>query len=305
MHEHGNSQNHARGTHADRSAGNRKRLLATLVLVAAYMIAEVGGGIVSNSLALLADAGHMLSDVGALGMSLFALWFARRPPDPRRTFGYYRAEILAALLNGATLVAISIYIFVEAYQRFRQPPEVQGAVLMGIAVGGLLVNLAGLYILNAGKGESLNVQGAWLHVLSDTLGSVGAIVAGALVWWLGWNLADPIISVVIGLLVIYSSWNLLKESVAVLMESSPKGIDVDAVRDAIAAVPGVREVHDLHVWSITSGVPSLSAHVVAENGRDYPELLQRVRQVLHEKFDIDHQTIQVEPQAFSEPSPGF
>jgi cobalt-zinc-cadmium efflux system protein len=265
------------------------------------MIAEVVGGLLAGSLALLADAGHMLSDVVALGLSLFAIRFARRPPDPRRTFGYYRAEILAALANGATLLAISVYIFIEAFRRFRHPVDVHGAVLMGIAVGGLLVNLAGLWILSGGRGESLNVRGAWLHVLTDALGSVGAIVAGVLVWTLNWNWADPAISVLIGLLVIYSAWSLLKESVAVLMESTPGRIDVDELRDAMRAVPGVQAVHDLHVWTITSGMDSLSAHVVtAAHAAERRALLEELRKVVHERFRIDHVTIQLEPGGFEE-----
>ncbi len=249
------------------TAQNRKRLATTLVLAGGYMVAEFVGGLLTNSLALLADAGHMLSDVAALGLSLFALWFATRPATPHRSYGYYRAEILAALANGATLVAIAIAIVVEACGRLRQPPVVQGGLMMGIATGGLLVNLAGLWVLHAGKGESLNVRGAWLHVLTDALGSVGAIVAGLLIWARGWNWADPAMSVLIALLVVYSSWSLLQESVSVLMEWAPRGLDVDAVRDAMRAVPGVVAVHDLHIWTITSGMVSLSAHVEAAEER--------------------------------------
>jgi cobalt-zinc-cadmium efflux system protein len=303
MHRHGDAHNDSHGGHAhgiDRNTANRRRLVITLVLVGGYMIAEVIGGLVSNSLALLADAGHMLSDVAALALSLFAMWIARRPPNPRRTYGYYRAEILAALVNGATLVAISIYIFIEAYQRLREPPEVVGGVMMGVAVGGLVVNLLGLWILNGGKTANLNMRGAWLHVLTDAFGSVGAIAAAALVWAFGWNWADPAVSALIGLLVIYSSWALLKESVSVLMESAPAGIDVDAIRDAIISVPGVAGVHDLHVWTITSGIDSLSAHVVASDRAEQGQLLGDIRRVLHDRFGIDHQTIQIEPEGFVE-----
>ncbi|MGH7458092.1 MAG: cation diffusion facilitator family transporter, partial [Longimicrobiaceae bacterium] len=215
----GHNHGHAHGGSA--GSRNRERLAITLGLVTFYMVVEVVGGLLTNSLALLADAGHMLSDAGALALSLFAIWIAQKPATSKHTYGYYRTEILAALANGATLVAISIYIFVEAYQRFDDPPEVQGALMMGIAVGGLAINLIGLWILNAGKGESLNVRGAWLHVLSDALGSVGAILAGGLIWAFGWNWADPAASVTIGLLVLYSSWALLKETVAVLMEGTP------------------------------------------------------------------------------------
>jgi cobalt-zinc-cadmium efflux system protein len=271
-----------------------------LALVATYMVAEVVGGLLSNSLALLADAGHMLSDAGALALSLFAMWIAERPPTPKHSYGYYRTEILAALVNGATLVAISIFIFVEAWERFRDPPEVQGALMMGIATGGLAVNLLGLWLLNAGRGNSLNVRGAWLHVLSDALGSVGAILGGFLIWTFGWAWADPAVSVLIGILVILSSWNLLKETVSVLMESTPAHLDVDRVRDTMAGVPGVTAVHDLHVWSITSGMVSLSAHVRVAENTDRDAALTTIRLRLHEAFGIDHCTIQVEREGYAE-----
>lgn len=234
---------------AGASARNRRGLAITLILVVAYMAAEVVGGLISNSLALLADAGHMFSDAAALGLALFAIWFARRPAPTRHTFGYYRTEILAALVNGATLVAIAIYIFFEAAERFRQPPEVQGGLMMAIAAGGLVINLAGLFILRGGREESLNVRGAWLHVLTDMLGSVQALAAGVLIWWLGWNWVDPLASVLIGLLVIYSSWQLLRESVWVLMQSAPAHIDVDELREALLEMNGVLGVCDLHVWT--------------------------------------------------------
>ena len=210
--------------------------MATAILAASYMVAEVVGGLITNSLALLADAGHMFSDTAALGLGLFAVWLAERPATSRRTYGYYRTEILAALANGAALVAVSLYIFAEAYHRLRQPPEVQGAAMMWIAVGGLGVNLLGLWILSGGRDTNLNVRGAWLHVLTDTLGSIGAIAAGGLIWAFRWYLADPLISALIGLLVVYSAWQLVAESVSVLMESAPRGIDVDEVRNAMAEI---------------------------------------------------------------------
>ena len=303
------SHAHAHGDGAHTTAGgahaaNRRRLAVVLALAAAYMVAEVIGGLATNSLALLADAGHMLSDVGALGFSLFALWMAERPATTQRTFGYHRTEILAALANGATLVAISLYIFVEAFRRFGEPPEVQGALMMGIAAGGLAVNLAGLRILNAGRAENLNVHGAWLHVLTDALGSVGAIVAGGLIWGFGWEWADPLASVIIAILVLYSSWGLLKQAVGVLMESAPGHIDVDEVRRTLLEVEGATDVHDLHVWTITSGIDSLSAHVAVEDGRPRRELLRHMRELLHDRFGIEHITIQLEPEDFAErPAP--
>jgi cobalt-zinc-cadmium efflux system protein len=279
----------------DRARDGKRGLFWTLLLLCGYLVAEVVGGLMANSLALLADAGHMFSDVAALSLSLFALWMAQRPPTPQRSYGYHRTEILAALANGAALVAVSVFIFVEAVRRFRQPPEVQGGVMLAVAVGGLLVNLAGLRLLGAHRRESLNVRGAWLHVLTDTLGSLGTIVAGGLVWGLGWNLADPLTSVLVGLLVIYSAWQLVAESVSVLMENAPLGVDVDEVHRCMAQSPGVSSVHDLHVWTITTGLNALSAHVVIEDGRAHAELLTEIRQVLHEHFGIDHVTIQIEP----------
>jgi cobalt-zinc-cadmium efflux system protein len=298
---HDHSQQHSNHNHRhDVRVGGPRRLTIVLLLSGSYMVAEAIGGLLTNSLALLADAGHMLSDVAALSLALFALTMAQREPTPRRTYGFYRTEILAALFNGSTLVAISIYIFVEAFQRFRSPPEVRGGAMMAIAFGGLAINLIGLWILRAGKGSSLNERGAWLHVMTDALGSVGAIVGGFAVWQLGWNWADPAVSVAIGLLVAISSWNLLKESVAVLMEGAPGHVDVDVVREAMMATPDVTAVHDLHVWSITSGMTALSAHVCSKNPRSSPALLSALREVLDRRFGIDHTTIQIEPEDHEE-----
>lgn len=293
------SHSHGHHHHAA-SSRNRKRLTFALVLAAVYMLAEAAGGWLTGSLALLADAGHMLSDVAALGLSLFAMWMARRPPTSSRTYGYHRTEILAALANGATLVAISLVILFEAWDRFRNPAEVKAVGMMGIAAGGLLVNLVSLWILHAGRDESLNVRGAWLHVLTDALGSVQAIAAGALIWAFGWRWADPAASVLIALLVIYSSWDLLKEATGVLMEHAPSHIDVDEVRRAMATVPGVLEVHDLHVWTITSGMESLSAHVVVREERYGCGVLEEIRTVLHDRFGLHHMTVQMETEAFVE-----
>lgn len=295
---------HQHHDHSHRpSSGNKRRLAWTLALAASYMLAEVVGGWVANSLALLADAGHMFLDVAALALSFFAMWMAERPAPSQRTYGYYRAEILAALVNGATLVAVSIYILIEAYHRLREPPEVQGPLMTGIAVGGLLVNLAGLWLLHAGRDESLNIRGAWLHVLTDALGSVGAITAGVLVWAFGWSWSDAVASGLIGLLIIFSSWRLLAESVAVLMESAPRGIDVDEVNNALRQAPGVVGVHDLHVWTITSGLDALSAHVTVEDGEPHSAVLKRLQTMLHDRFGIDHITIQLEPLDFGECDP--
>lgn len=275
---------------------NTRRLSLTLVLVLVYMGAEIVGGLVADSLALLADAGHMLSDAGALGLTLFAMRFARRPApaSAQRTYGSYRADILAALVNGATLVAVAIYIFVEAFERFTTPPEVQGGLVLIVAAGGLLVNVLGLWILRGGHDDNLNMQGAWLHVLTDALGSLQAIIAGGLIWIFGWYWVDPLASVLIGLLVIYSSWSLIRQSVAVLMESAPGHINVDAVRTALLELPHVSNVHDLHVWTITSGFVALSAHVTCPGHHDHDSVLRAARTMLAERFHIRHTTIQID-----------
>lgn len=280
--------------------GSVRALSWTLGLVVLYMGAEVVGGLLANSLALLADAGHMLSDAGSLALALFALWIASRPPTPERSYGYYRTEILAALANGVTLVLVALFVFREAWHRFHDPPEVAGALMMAIATGGLLVNVAGLWILREARSGSLNVRGAWLHVLADAAGSAGAVVAGGLIWLLGWRWVDPLASVLIGCLVLASSWRLLQESAAVLMQMAPGHIDVDRVRDALMSVEGVEAVHDLHVWTVTSGIESLSAHVVVNAGRSARETLSALRRAVHEPFGIDHVTIQLEPPGFEE-----
>ncbi|RPJ60676.1 MAG: cation transporter [Acidobacteria bacterium] len=287
---------HAHPHGAPSRGANRRSLTLVLILVALYMVAEIAGGLLTNSLALLADAGHMFSDVAALGLALFAIWFAARPAPRHRTFGYYRAEILAALANGATLVAMAVFILVEGWGRLQDPPEVRGGLMVVIAVGGLVVNLAALRILHAGRNESLNVRGVWLHVLTDLLGSVQAIAAGALILAFGWWWADPVASLLIGLLVLYSAWGVVSASVSVLMESAPAHIDVDAVRDGLRDLPGVAEIHHLHVWSITSGMTALSVHLVPSPGTEgaWDTLLARTQGLLRERFNIGHTTIQIE-----------
>jgi cobalt-zinc-cadmium efflux system protein len=294
-HAHGHSHHHHGG-----ATSNRRRLALTCGLSVIYMLAELFGGIFTGSLALLADAGHMLSDAAALLLSLFALWISQRPPTARRTWGYHRTEILAALANGATLVAISVFVLIEAVSRFRHPQAVAAPLMMGIAVGGLAVNLIGLRILAGGKDDNLNVRGAWLHVLTDALGSVQAIAAGAVIWAFGWSWADPVASVLISLLVIYSAWDLLRETLGVLMEGAPRHIDVDEVHETLCCLPGVVAVHDLHVWTITSGMESLSVHVVVGGEESHGDMLTRVRSTLHDRFGIDHLTVQIEPTEFAE-----
>lgn len=284
----------------DSATRNQRRLLTALALAATYMVAEFVGGLLTGSLALLADAGHMLSDVFALAMSAAAIQIAQLPPTSRRTYGYKRTEILAALGNGILLVCVAVYIFSEAYERARTPVSILGAPMLAIAVGGLVVNIAGLLILRAGRSENLNVRGAWLHVMSDALGSVGAITAAGLIWVFGWTWADSLASVAIGILVIYSSWSLLREALDVLMEGAPAHIDVEEVRRAIAEHRAVLGVHDLHVWTVGSGMVSLSGHVVAGEGVENGPLLQEIGDLLIERFEIAHTTIQVEPENFEE-----
>jgi cobalt-zinc-cadmium efflux system protein len=275
-------------------------MAAMLGLASIYLVAEVIGGWLTNSLALLADAGHMLSDVLGLGLGLFALWIADRPAGAHRTYGYYRAEILAALANAAALIVISVFIVIDAGRRLQDPPEVEGGLMMLIACGGLVVNLIGLAVLESGSHDNLNLRGAWLHVLSDALGSAGAIVAGGIIWLWGWRWADPAVSALIAVLITWSAWRLLTQAVSVLMENAPRGMNVDDVRAAMRSVSGVRGVHDLHIWTITSGFDALSAHVVADEQRPPADLLAELRDALHDRFGIDHLTIQIEPHGFVE-----
>lgn len=270
-----------------------RRLATVLGLVCVYMVAEVVGGLLTGSLALLADAGHMLSDAASLALALFALGIAARPRTSKRTYGYHRTEILAALINGVALVLIAVWIVVEAVERFRQPREVIAGPMMAVALGGLVVNLLGLWLLAGSRGDSLNVRGAWLHVVSDTLGSVQALVAGGLIWAFGWLWADPLASLLIALLIAGSAWPLLAESVHVLMEGTPRHLDAEVVAAALRGVDGVEDVHDLHLWTITTGFESLSVHARVA-GRDRDAALSELRELLSRRFGIRHSTIQIE-----------
>lgn len=258
------------------------------------MLAEAFGGWFSNSLALLADAGHMLTDVAALSLTLAAIWFASRPANAKKTFGYYRLEILAAFVNGIALVLISLWIIYEAYERLSSPPDVKGFELTLIAVGGLVINMICAWLLHGGHEHDLNLRGAWLHVIGDALGSVAAIAAGVLILSFGWLWADAVGSFLISLIIIFGAWNLIKESVNVLLEGTPAHINLTAVEEAIRRTADVRDVHDLHVWAITSGMEALSVHIVHDQGVSQAALLQTVRQNLHDEFGIDHLTIQME-----------
>ena len=295
----GVSHSHSGHTHG-RASESRRKLTMVLVLTSIYMIAEVIGGWLTGSLALLADAGHMLADVAALALALIAAWFASRPATSNKTFGYYRLEILAALVNGVALVVISLLILYEAYQRWSAPPVVQGSAVMLVASGGLAINLISAWILHGRHEIDLNMRGAWLHVLSDALGSLGAIVAGAVMWLYGWFAADPLFSALIGVLIVWSSWRLIRESTNVLLEGTPAHINLAAVEDSILRTDVVSDVHDLHVWTITSGREALSAHVIHAYEVSQPELLKELRAKLHDRFGVDHLTIQMETPDFED-----
>ena len=271
-----------------------RKLKIALGLTTFYLFAEAIGGWLTNSLALLADAGHMLTDVAALALTLAAIWFAARPATPQKTFGYYRYEILAAFVNGIALVLISLWVIYEAYARWSSPPEIKGLGLTVIAAGGLVINLICAYLLHGDHEQDLNMRGAWLHVIGDALGSVMAIAAGILILTLGWNWADAVGSFLISLIIIYGAWNLIKESVNVLLEGTPAHINLTAVEEAIRQTESVADVHDLHVWTITSGMEALSVHVVHRETILSAELLGQIRGKLHDKFGIDHLTIQME-----------
>jgi cobalt-zinc-cadmium efflux system protein len=269
------------------------RLTTVLVLTAAFMVVEVVGGLVSGSLALLADAGHMLTDVAALGLAVMSQRLAQRPADDRRTYGYLRLEILAALLNGAVLFALSVWIVVEAAHRLGNPAPIKGALFATIAAVGLAVNLVALRLLHGDANHDLNTRGAYLHIMGDLLGSVGALAAAGIVILTGWTLADPIVSVLLSLLILVSAWRLLRESVDVLLEAVPRHIRMDEVEGRLRAVPGICDVHDLHVWTVTSGVIAMSGHVVVPELTDHPRVLAASHQAMG-SLGIGHATIQVE-----------
>jgi cobalt-zinc-cadmium efflux system protein len=280
--------------HDATSADARRRLALVLGLTAAFMVAEVVGGLLAGSLALLADAGHMLSDSLGLGLALLAAWAAQRPATSQRTFGYKRAEILAALFNGVALVAISIWIFIEAGRRFGDPPHVEGGLMLGVAVAGLLVNVAGATVLVRAAHRSLNVSAALRHVVADLIGSVGVIAAAVIVLATGWRYADPLVGVVIGVLVIGSSWTILRDSTRILLEATPKGLDAGHVGRRMRALPGIVEVHELHVWTITSGFPALAAHVLVAPADDCHARRRELERMLASDFGITHTTLQVD-----------
>jgi len=281
--------------HNHSAAGkNKKRLAIVLALTSAYLVAEVIGGLLTHSLALLADAGHMLTDVAGLILALLAIRFAERPATPERTYGYYRIEILAALVNAVVLIGISLYILYEAYERFRNPPEIQSGGMLAVALVGLVVNIAGIYLLKSASEESLNMKGAYFEVLSDMLTSIGVIAAGIIMLTTGWYYADPIISAGIGVFILPRTWMLLRDAVGVLLEGTPHDVNLAALRESIRTVEGVADVHDLHVWSLTSGMNAMSVHAVLADHSLHDEVLAAVQKKVTSEFKIAHATVQVE-----------
>lgn len=279
------------------TAKNRRALWITFGLTFTYLCVEVVGALLTNSLALLADAAHMLTDVGGLGLALFASWISAKPATPAKTYGYYRVEILAALANAVVLFLVSFYILYEAYGRFREPPEVSSLPMMAVAAVGLVVNLIGIWLLRRSAKESLNMEGAFLEVVSDLLSSVGVLVAGAIMWTTGWRYADPVFSVVIGVFILPRTWKLMTQAVNVLLEATPAHINLAEVERAMLGVEGVTAIHDLHVWTLTSGIDALSAHVVMADAAAAPaaaDLTDRLATILKEKFKLEHSTLQVE-----------
>jgi cobalt-zinc-cadmium efflux system protein len=287
-------------THEISAAGrNKKPLAIVFCLTFLYLIVEVIGGFWTGSLALLADAGHMLTDVAGVGLALLAIWFAEKPASPEKTYGYYRVEILAALTNAVVLIFISLYILYEAYQRFKNPPEVQSAGMLAVAAIGLMINIAGVFILRSGSKDSLNMKGAYFEVLSDMFTSIGVIIAGIIMLTTGWYYADPLISAGIGFFILPRTWALLKAAVGVLLEGTPSDVNIATVRESLSKIEGVAEIHDLHVWSLTSGVNALSVHAVLAKGAEHDDVLQRVHECCTTEFKISHVTAQTEHDGFA------
>ena len=279
-----------------RSAASRHRgrLQGVLVLSAAVLVVEVVGGILTGSLALLADAGHMLTDVAGVGLALLAVWLGARPPSTDRTYGLLRMEVLAAVLNAVLLLGVTAAIVVEAVRRLAGPSDVAGVPMLVVASIGLLANAIGMWLLREGKHESLNVRGAYLEVLGDLLGSLAVLAAAAVVALTGYERADPIASLLVAVLILPRTWRLLREAVDILLQATPRDVELEEVRRHIVETPQVRDVHDLHAWTLTSGVNVVSAHVVVEDGADPARVLDRLCACLQEDFDVEHSTLQLE-----------
>jgi cobalt-zinc-cadmium efflux system protein len=281
--------------HASHASASERRLMAVLVLTGVYMLAEVVGGFVTGSLALLADSGHLLGDFLGLAMAVAAIRFSRRPATAGKTYGFYRAEILAALINSVALLFVALWILYAAWQRLNEPvaTEINALAMLLVACGGLIVTLVGVALLHRGAQESLNVRGAFLEVLGDLLGSIGTILAAVIILYTGWTPADSLISALIGVFVIPRAWALLRSVVDVLLESTPHHLNMPLIETAMRAQPGVESIHDMHIWSITSGFDAMSGHV-RSNGRPSEDVLHDLRTLLRDRFGITHVTLQVE-----------
>ncbi len=290
---------HGGGSPGTATAQHARRLAWALTLTATYMIAEVAGGLITGSLALLADAAHMLTDVAGLALALLAIRFAAREATPQRTYGYLRTEVLAALTNAVVLLLLTVYILYEAYQRFVFPPEVMSGPMLIVAVIGLAVNLVSMRLLADGSTESLNVKGAYFEVLSDMLGSIGVILAALLMMWKGWRLADPLIGAGIGLFIVPRTFGLLKQVVHILMEGTPPTVDLAVLERQLTAIAGVTSVHDLHVWTVTSGFDAMSCHLVVTDLAAARSVLAQARRAMRDEFGIDHVTIQIDDDVLS------
>ena len=284
---------HSHGHGSLRETG-KSRLRVILALTSLFFVVEVLGGLWTNSLALISDAGHMLSDMFALGLSLFAFWLSSKKPSPTKTYGYYRFEVVAAFINGVLLILIALWIFGEACSRFQHPPTVKSIPMLFIAVVGLMINSFGIYLLHEAGRENLNVRGALFHLIGDAAGSVGAITAAIVISQTGWTIFDPLVSVLIGLLIIYSAWRLLWDVVNILMQGVPPHIDLDNIKQTMLSVDGVTGLCDLHIWSLTSQVDMLSGHVVVEDMGRNKEILRKLTRLINERFGIDHVTLQIE-----------
>ncbi|HEY7861041.1 MAG TPA: cation diffusion facilitator family transporter [Gemmatimonadaceae bacterium] len=295
-HSHAHSHaghDHSHGGHGHVHTSSVSRLRIALAITAVILVAEAVGGYAANSLALIADAGHMLTDVAALALSLFVAWFSQRPETPRRTYGYLRLEILAAFLNGATLLLISVWIIWEAISRLRTPEPVHGGLMLAVAVLGLVANAISAWVLRPQGDDNMNVRGAYLHILGDLLGFVGTIVAALLIHWLGWVAADTIASVIVSVLILRGAWALVRDSVDVLLESTPSHISAASVRDQLVAIPGIESVHDLHVWTVTSNVIAMSVHAIVREPERHQHVLEHVLDAMR-LFGISHVTVQLE-----------
>jgi len=284
-----------------RFQSSQARLSLAFWTQSAFFVVELVGGILSNSLALLADAGHMLSDVAALGLSLLALRWAWRRPTAQKTFGYHRLEILVALVNGLALWGMAGYIFYEAVGRFSRPPEISSTPLVVIASLGLLVNLLGMYVLMPTRERGINLRSAFIHLLSDSFASFAAVLAGLAIWWQGWYWFDPLAGIVVGVMIVISSWQLVWEATEILMESTPRHIDLDEVAKALEAHPEIKKVHDLHVWTIASGIFAASVHVAVDSPSDRDCLTWEIEEILRQRFGLEHNTIQLEGPGFHDP----